>query len=506
MPEDAILNLALDTLHKKKQAFVFVNTKRSAEKEAEELSKKLKVGSKELTELSEKLLHALSKPTKQCERLAKCARKSVVFHHAGLAPEQRELIEDGFRKGIVKIICCTPTLAAGVDLPAFRTIIRDLKRYGVHGYEWIPVLEFHQMAGRAGRPSFDSYGEAVCIAGTEAEMEEITDRYFNGVPEDIYSKLAVEPVLRTYLLSLISSGFVRNKKQILEFFEKTFWAFQFKDMQKLESIIEKMLTLLESFKFIERSSKTDDFVSALDMENDVISATLVGKRVAELYIDPLTAHHLIESMKKKEKAKSVAVLHMICHTGELRPLLKVRNKDLDEVNAKLVEVSDELLEEEPPMYDYEYSEFINAFKTALMFQDWTNECDEEFLLEKYNVRPGELRVKLNNADWLLYSSVELARILKLKLASDVNKLRTRVKYGVKPELLTLLRLKNIGRARARKLFSNNIKDMGDIKKASVQKLTSILGTKLAVDVKSQVGQKVEPVKEVKEIKGQTTLG
>jgi len=509
MVEDAIFKLAVDTLNKNKQCFVFVNSKRSAEKEAEELSKKLKLQSKELDELSEKLLHALSRPTVQCERLAKCAKKGVVFHHAGLCAEQRELIEDSFRHGLIKIICCTPTLAAGVDLPAFRTIIRDLKRYGHEGYEWIPVLEFLQMAGRAGRPSFDNYGEAICIAGTEAEMEEIIDRYFNGYPESIYSKLAVEPVLRTYLLSLIASGFVRNKKQILDFFEKTFWAHQFKDMQKLESIIEKMLALLTNFKFIIRSNKSDDFVSASDIVNETVAATLLGHRVAELYIDPITANHLIECMKKKEEISNIAFLHMICRANEMRPLLKVKNKDLDLVNQEIVKVSDELLEAEPPMFDYDYADFINAFKTSLMLLDWIEEHDEEDLFEKFGIRPGELRVKLDNADWLLYSSVELARIEKLKILPEINKIRTRVMYGVKPELLTLLRLKDIGRVRARKLYNNGIKDLGDIKKADVKKLASIIGSKLAVSVKTQVGQKIEEeVKEVKEsklYKGQTTL-
>jgi len=143
-------------------------------------------------------------------------------------------------------------------------------------------------------------------------------------------------------------------------------------------------------------------------------------------------------------------------------------------------------------------------KTALMFHDWIDENDEEELFEKFNIRPGELRIKLNNADWLLYSSVELARILKLAVVPDINKLRIRVKYGVKPELLPLLKLKGVGRARSRKLYTHGIKNLGDLKKADVKKLTSILGSKLAVDVKAQVGQKVLPVT-VREVKGQTTL-
>ena len=86
LAEDPVINLALDTIKINKQALVFANTKKSAEKTAEEISKKIK--NVELKELSEKVLNALSKPTKQCERLAKCVEKGIAFHHAGLTHKQ----------------------------------------------------------------------------------------------------------------------------------------------------------------------------------------------------------------------------------------------------------------------------------------------------------------------------------------------------------------------------------------------------------------------------------
>ena len=114
------LDLALDTIKIGKQAIVFANTKRSAEKTAEDIAGKVKTDNKELVELSDKVLKALSSHTKQCQRLANCIKKGIAFHHAGLVSKQRELIEDNFRNGTIKIICATPTLALGIDLPAFR--------------------------------------------------------------------------------------------------------------------------------------------------------------------------------------------------------------------------------------------------------------------------------------------------------------------------------------------------------------------------------------------------
>jgi len=544
LASDSVINIALDTLQRKKQALVFANTKNSAEANAERISleirKKgiLKEEQSVFDGLSEYLLHSLSRPTKQCERLARCAKSGVVFHHAGLTHDQKSRIEDDFRKGVIRIICCTPTLAAGMDLPAFRAILVSLKRYSAHGLNWIPVLEYEQMSGRAGRPSYDNHGESIAIADNEKAREEIIDKFINGDVENIYSKLAVEPVLRTYLLSLIASGFVSTKKEIIAFFSKTFWASQFGDMRQLESIIMKTIRNLIEWKFIRQSSKHDEngnksyepakkakateFMSAAEIlgfgddikSNEKLDSTLIGKRVAELYIDPLTAKHILECLDNEEKleskdisndARCFALLQMISHTLEIRPLLRVKAKEWDSISEDFLPFQECLLEKEPDLYDPDYDEFFCSVKTALFINDWVNELDEESLLEKYDIRPGEIRVKLEIADWLLYCAEEFSKLQHHQpLIKEIVKARYRVKYGVKEELLALLQLREIGRVRARKLFSHGIKNIGDVRKADLTALKQILGEKTAISVKKQLDQEIRPVKENKR-KGQISL-
>ncbi len=507
MSDDSTINIALDTIKIGKQALVFANTKRSAEKTAEDISNKIRSENKKLLELSEEVLHSLTRPTKQCERLSRCIKKGIAFHHAGLTAKQKELIEENFRHGLIKIICATPTLAMGVSIPAFRTILKDLRRYDQRGLNYIPVLEYLQMAGRAGRPEFDKEGQAIIVAPTKNEKKKLFERYIKGKPEDIYSKLAVEPVLRTYILSLIASNFVNTRKEVFDFFSKTFWAFQFADTFELNQTVEKMLNLLEEWEFL-RGNK-EDFVSADSLDEEKYKATLLGKRVAELYIDPLTAHNFIESLRKasNRKVASFSFLQMISHSLELRPLLRVKMREYDEIQEELVKYGPFLLEEEPSMYEPEYEDFLNSIKTALFFIEWINEKDEEFLLENYDIRPGEIRVKLSIADWLLYTAEELARIMKFQpLLKELVRLRIRVKNGVREELIPLLRLEQIGRVRARKLYYNKIKTIKDVREADFMKLVQILGRKIALDIKKQVGQDFDKMK-VKEgkRKGQISL-
>ena len=506
---DETIDLALDTIKIGKQALIFANTKRSAEKAAEDISKQLKKTISVNSELSEEILHDLSKPTRQCERLSEMIKQQIAFHHAGLTSKQKELVQENFRDGNIKIICCTPTLAAGVDLPAFRTIIRDLRRFGVRGYTYIPVLEYLQMSGRAGRPKYDKEGQSIVITSTESEKEHITENYVNGEPEDIISKLAVEPVLRTYVLSLVASNFVNSKEQLAEFFSKTFWAHQYSDMRRIEKIIDKMLILLEGFGFIttkeDGNKKSSDFVSA-DKINGNVKATEIGRRVAQLYIDPLTANEFINKIKGyNEKPNAFGLLQLISNTLEIRPRLKVKAKEYETYTSLIVEKENELLSKTPIEYEEDYDDFVDSLKTAMFFYDWIDEQDDEHLLDKYDVRPGETRAKIETADWLLYATEELSKLIEKSLFyREILKLRLRMRYGIKEELLTLVKLKEIGRARARRLFSNGIKDLGDVKTADFAKLKFLIGESAARSIKEQVGEKVEEISETKR-KGQMSL-
>lgn len=480
--KDQTVGLCLDTISMNKQALVFCSSKRAAESQAEKISKSLDERKEIWKELSKKILGVLSTPTKQCKRLAMCVEKGVAFHHAGLASKQRELIEDNFRDGVITIICSTPTLAAGLDLPAFRAIIRDSKRFGQRGMAPIPVLEYLQMAGRAGRPGKEDYGEAILVASREEDVETLTEHYIHGEVEDIYSKLAVEPVLRMYVLSLVSSEIIKTEEELEKFFDKTFYAHQFEDKYKLHLTLHRMVGLLREWKFLEG---TKDFATADEMNN--LSATRLGKRVSEMYLDPLTASIIIDYLDDIEN--EIELIHLLSCSLEMRPLLRMRVADAEYIQA--AKANEEYLIDEGDFYDISQDDYDDTIKTSMFFLDWMNERTEEELLEKYGIRPGEITMKLQRIDWLLYATDELARLTKRQpLLKLIRQVRTRAKHGVKTELIALLAFKGIGRVRARKLFTAGIANVKDVKQASMEKLGSIVGKALAESLKQQVGEPI----------------
>lgn len=373
--------------------------------------------------------------------------------------------------------------------------------------------------GRAGRPGKEDYGEAICIATTDKEKENIIKKYINGEPEAIISKLAVEPVLRTYVLSLIASEFIDDKEKLYNFFENTFYAKQYGDIYALRKILDKVLLMLQDWGFVENDSETKQdssgFVSAVkfikkDTLSSELKATLIGKRVSELYLDPLTANELIESLKKANlQTTSFAINHLLSNCLEIRPLLRVKNSEIDDVANISVDRAKEVLIKEPVAYSYDYERYLETIKTAVFLEEWINESNEEYLLEKYNVRPGEIKAKIDIADWLLYASEELSRLMKMhSLKPVLSKLRLRLKHGAKEELLPLLRLKGIGKVRARKLFENKVKDLKGLQDIDITSLVSLIGKAMAINVKKQVGQEFDPQKiqvPVKKRKGQMSL-
>ena len=264
------VEIAEHTVGMGKQALMFVSTRKNAEALSEQMGKiiRRRLSPEELDKLgkiSRKILGAVEKPTMQCEKLAGVVSHGVAFHHAGITNEQRKLVENGFREGVVKIIAATPTLAAGVNIPAYRVVIRDLKRFSSgYGMDYLPVLEAQQMLGRAGRPKYDTEGEAIMIAKNKGEARHLWDTYVKGEPEDIQSKLGVETVLRTHVLALVASGNT-SKQDLFEFFSGTFYAHQYKDASSLNGKIEKVLGLLKDYRFVVdggRSSSDNPFRSA----------------------------------------------------------------------------------------------------------------------------------------------------------------------------------------------------------------------------------------------------
>ena len=226
-----------------------------------------------------------------------------------------------------------------------------------------------------------------------------------------------------------------------------------------------------------------------------LSVTYLGQRVSEMYLDPLTAFTIFEGLEKlseedilvDDELLTAKIIHLVVCSLELRPLLRAGVKDDDRVELFL-EYHDLLISQED-FYELRTDNFEDTIKTTLFLLDWMSEKSEDYLMDAYGVRPGEIAYKQQTGDWLLYACEELSRISNFKSLLKVLKhLRLRIKHGVSFELLPLLRFKGVGRVRARVLFNNGVKNISDVGKISFEDLSKLVGVSLAKDMKSEVGE------------------
>ena len=465
--------LVEDTLSQNKQAIIFYSTRRNAEAGAAKLASLLngllKVEEKkQLEAASQSILNALEKPTSQCAKLALCVSAGVAFHHSGLVNIQRAIVEDTFKKGLIKVICATTTLGYGVNLPAHTVLVRDLTRHNGVTSERISVNEVLQLFGRAGRPKYDTEGRALIASNQRYEVQELYMRYIIGTPEPIDSALGVASVLRMHILAFIAEDFLNALEDIEDFIKKSFYGFIYGNDSHIKAAVKQVLRELYDWGFI-----IEDYGKLL--------ATKIGKRVSELYIDPLSAKWMLEFMPGAKD--EVSMLYLISNTVEMKPYLR----QTEEAEAEYAFYKDRFGSD--LLYKYEELSFgyynpVEPFTSALMLRDWMSEIDEESIIKKYHITPGALYAKLSNADWVIYSAIELAKLSHISARNLVD-VRVRLKYGIKAELLDLVRLEQIGRVRARKLFDNGIRTVNDIRSHRGE-VEMLLGKEIAAKVFAQL--------------------
>ena len=501
--------LVRDIVREGGSSLVFVNSRRNAEAAARRLgqvtNRELTDGERnDLAELAEEIRE--DSDTETSADLADCVERGSAFHHAGLSSTQRSLVEDAFRERLLKVISATPTLAAGVNTPARRVIVRDWRRFdpSAGGMAPLDVLEVHQMMGRAGRPGLDPYGEAVLLAKSHEDSQELFDRYIWAEPEAVRSKLAAEPALRTHVLATIASGFARTREELLEFLEATLYASQSTEAGRLEQVTETVLGYLESNDFIEREggteTATDDagaFTSAADLATqqsaqtaERLEATSLGHTVSRLYLDPMSAAEIVHGLEDaNERPTALGLYQLVSRTPDMYELY-LRSGEDEQFGELFYEREAELLGDAPSEYeDNRFEDWLAALKTGKLLADWASEDDEDRLTERYKIGPGDLRGKVDTAEWLLGAAESLAREIDSEWTVAVREARARVEHGVGEELLELVSVGGVGRKRARRLYEVGIEEPADLRSADKGVvLNALKGAKTAETILENAGR------------------
>jgi len=445
------------------QVLVFVNTKRGSASFARKIAAHLTVSSKELDELAERVDIGV-------DDLSDLVRHGVAYHNSWLHPAQRKAIEESFRsKGAgLKVICCTPTLAMGVSLPAKTVLIRNYRFFTLgRGNEPMPVCWVKQVFGRAGRPEHDKYGIGLIVARSEDEREEIEDFYINGDLERIESQFSAAAMTEQILATIVAGANHIGKDKgtdrasILKFLDSTFYAYQNRTQMALvkaqmDGILEDLSD--EGFITITRSN-----------EDEEVKATGFGLLSSRLYLSIKSALELREGIlsldawerEKGTKISDFDLLLLLCKCDEVVPL---------KVKASM-EIAANLSDNIEWLYGGAY-----ALGSAIVAHAWIGERTYPEIKEKFGIYPGEIHNNIYVLEWMCYAASRMAEFFQVEnMRARLGMLKDRIRHGIKTDLLGLVSIRGVGRVIARGLHSAGFRNPAEVANADITQLEMVPG-------------------------------
>ena len=148
------------------------------------------------------------------------ASRGVAYHHAGMMPIHKEVVERLFTSGLLKLLFTTETFALGINMPARTVVFASLRKFDGVSFDYLRTRDYLQMAGRAGRQGIDREGLVV----THLEPRDLegapVQRLFTGAPEPVQSRFRLSYATILHLFG------ARGREGVREAWEKSFNQFQ----------------------------------------------------------------------------------------------------------------------------------------------------------------------------------------------------------------------------------------------------------------------------------------
>ncbi|HTE07075.1 MAG TPA: DEAD/DEAH box helicase [Planctomycetota bacterium] len=309
-------------------------------------------------------------PDTELEELRSLVRHGIAYHHAGMLPLHKELVERLFTSGLLQLLFATETFSLGINMPAHTVVFASLRKFDGTGFSTLKVREYQQMAGRAGRQGIDTHGLVISIL----DDDRVT-------PHEIARLVGndVEPILSRFNLSYSTLINLHRTlgERLFEAWERSFNNFQWsrmstkkreKNAQKQRQAIEQRLHLLRTLGYITEHGVTP--------KGDV-AAVINGY---ELQVAELLESGLLEWLNEIQIAIVFASLVFEERKNELfrrlpANVLGEHRKDIERVVDNLIRQERELgipPSIRPP--NFRIAAAVNAWCQGIGFADMREHC------------------------------------------------------------------------------------------------------------------------------------
>jgi helicase len=469
LDDNAYVNAAAHFLEGGESTIFFRQSRSNAKSTAERVAEWRGIGKGEArTEFSS---------TGHGESLAELTASGCAYHHAGLSPGDRDAVESLYRSREIDFLACTTTLSTGINLPAAAGLV-EFMRYDPERRRMAPVPknECLQCLGRIGRPQYDSEGVALLLLNGDGKsygwidstVAELMERYFEGGPDPIRSSYHDQAHLAASALGAVAGGYASTVDELRDYAGESLAARQSPSL--LYSGLELVLDQLSG----------EPGRELLREEGGELEVTKTGKIVNSLYIHPATAALLLDALDNlPDETSDLALVFWAALTPNFRTFYLRRSKE--KVWRGLLEGRLEDFGLEPGRIG---EEKLRALMTATVLVGseratcaWALESDVREIERRWLVQSGDLQSMVGgrgSAGWVLRAFEVLARSRgRGDLADRCRELEGRLRYGVRRELLPLVRVRGVGRKRGRALYRAGFRSASDLASADPAELARV---------------------------------
>nr|KYP53975.1 hypothetical protein KK1_000141 [Cajanus cajan] len=425
----------------------------------------------------------------------------VAFHHAGLTVEEREIVETCYRKGLVRVLTATSTLAAGVNLPARRVIFRQPRI----GCDFLDGTRYKQMAGRAGRTGIDTKGESILICKPE-EIKKVTGLLNESCPP-LHSCLSEDINGMTHaILEVVAGAIVQTASDINRYVRCTLLNSTRPFLDVVKSAQESLRWLCQR-KFLEWNEDTKlysttplgraAFGSSLCPEESlIVLADLSRARegfvlasdlhlvylVTPINVDvepdwELYYEHFVklsaldQSVGNRVGVTEPFLMHM-AHGAPLRGSNKSRDNTRSLYNKRRNQLG---VSNATVNYDDQTLRVCRRFYVALILSLLVQETPVGEVCAAFKVARGMVQALQENAGrFASMVAVFCERLGWHDLEGLVAKFQNRVSFGVRAEIVELTTIPYVKGSRARALYKAGLRTPLAIAEASIPELAKAL--------------------------------
>ena len=383
--------------------------------------------------------------------------RGVGYHNADLAPDERIFAEGLFRQGILRVLVSTTTLAMGVNLPTDLVIVSTLERWERGAKVPIPVSEYKNAAGRAGRLGSRQLGKSLLLARSPFEAEQFTRSYIAAQPEPIDSAIPAEPDFGHHVLTLVATKLATDRNQILDVFRSSF-AFQRFYHQFADQLSDAVSSAVDSCLALR----------LVVPANGSLATTPLGHLVARSGVSLPTFEIIVDTIEETATVGSStpSLLYRLAAAQEVHsapPYLRPDEIDRDTFRPRYTHRKDVpgasalgrvLSQQATPLRETD-----SRLKKLALVLGWLDGTRVRDLERDYRVGHGSIRTFTESLSWLVETSASAARIMRLPsdVTQQIRTLASQIRFGVPSELIDLaqLRARGVGRDSLIRLVRND---------------------------------------------------